>query len=556
MPIFILHNKVRMLTIFFVVVICLFLPNLKPIKAGTEIGGYLWSATAGWISMSCSNGATCATSDYSVEIGAPEFFVNASTGRTHMKTPINGFAWSNNLGWICFGDSCDAQLDKLGNPILNPEGAASNYTEWVQTDPDFPDGKVFGWARLLSEGAGGWISLNCDNHDPAVKVCDPIAGTGFLYYVALDSDSGFFCEAGECDDPVFPNPAFPGHWAWSGNERGTGIGWVDWSLAETQWKPPFIGVVLRPQGIFEPANSPIPGTHPSDYEITVEEVYSPPDYMLRCDLLKPNGDISSVARVFSGGPVNGSDEIFFGSVDVANSIKNPADPGQDPIQVNTLWFIESCYLTMDPTSDTCMQDSDCPPDFVCDRDVVGAVGPPWHCREPILRTSKRPFYVHHNDWTLFNLDEDFYQAVKCYTQFEGEFFQNSARCDFMGDATFGMAMNKSIPIERNCVNGIDDDLNGLTDCMDPFCLSLAVTACIEHEALDCNWDEAPANIGRCNSVQYKTGDICCTLQNKVVSGMECKYNSASDGYYDCDDPAYTFGDLCCTSWDRVIKAAQ
>ncbi len=181
--------------------------------------------------------------------------------------------------------------------------------------------------------------------------------------------------------------------------------------------------------------------------------------------------------------------------------------------------------------------------------------------------------MHENNWTLFDLNEDFYQAVKCFTQFEGEFFQNSVRCDFRGNATFSMAMNKGIPIERNCEDTYDNDGNDMTDCQDPFCKSLAVN-CIVHPALDCNWDEAPLTVGQCESIQYDPGDLCCTRQNKLVSGMECKYKSADDGYYDCGCvpneffelptdlgpdcvlPGHTFGDLCCTPQNEVIKAGE
>ncbi|MBN1585062.1 hypothetical protein JW899_01710 [Candidatus Uhrbacteria bacterium] len=552
MPTVIPAVKIRFLAIFSAVAICLFFFGSEPALAGSAIRGYLWSSVAGWISMNCENGGTCAASDYGVEIGSPVFLFDPADGQTYMRAPISGFAWSNNFGWICFGKACDGLTDKSGNPIPNPEGMAGNYAEWVQADPDSPYGRLYGWARVVGEAEGGWISLNCDNGDPSVKACDPEAGTGRFFYVALDPETGSFCDPDECDDPPAPAAAYPGHWAWSGNDDGTGLGWIDWSLAETDWTPPFVGEVRRPQGIFEPANSPVPGVHPSDYSVTVEDVFAPIGYMLRCDLLKPNGDTVVLGRTFQTEPANGSDAVFYGSVSEADGIRNPAQPGTDPIQGNTLWFVDGCYLAGEPTPAACTGDSACDSGQVCDFGIPGGSG---FCRDIVLDTGRLPFYAHHNEWTLFGPSEDFYRAVKCYAQFEGEFFQNSARCDFAGNATFSMAMNKAIPIERECVNGIDDDGNGLTDCLDPFCRSLSVD-CIEHPALNCDWQEAESTIGRCDSPGYEVGDICCTRQNRVVGGMECLYGSDNDGYYDCDDPAYTPGDLCCTGRNRVIRVNQ
>ena len=174
-------KRAKILAAFVLVVVCLLLPS-KPAQAGSGIQGYLWSATVGWISMSCSNGGTCATADYGVKFGAIETFGDKQ------KAKIRGFAWSSSMGWICFGETCDGVTDKYGQFLKNPENTDSNYAEWVRGEAE--DGRLYGWARLVNEGAAGWISLNCDNR--VSKVC-----TESHYYVSLDSSEGTFCDEGE-----------------------------------------------------------------------------------------------------------------------------------------------------------------------------------------------------------------------------------------------------------------------------------------------------------------------------------------------------------------------
>jgi hypothetical protein len=417
---------------------------------------------------------------------------------------------------------------------------------------------------------------------------------------ASDADCGGTCFEGACQPPPL---AYPSHWSYGGNTDDTGLGWVDWSLAESDWIPPLIKQVIRPEGIYEPSappppELPAPGSHPPTFTVIAKGVYAPQDYMIRCDVTKSNGEKVVLGEVFSDGSRLGTNETFSYVIPAIDDkfVEGVPSPS-DPIRQNDLWYLEGCLLGMEPPAGpSCSRDSDCSPGMVCDAIVPPAAGTcrpgcstdleclfgqvcdamvpggTGICRDVAFRTGRKPIYTHRNTWNLFNLNEDFYQAVKCYTKFEGEFFQNAGQCDFRGDATFSMAMNKGIPIERNCVNGIDDDGNGLTDCQDPFCRSLAVTACIRHPALECDFQAATGGIGQCQNPLYRVGDLCCTRQNRVVNGMECAFKDPDDGYFDCDcipdefgnlpadlgpdcGPAsYVFGDLCCTANSQVIKA--
>ncbi len=74
---------------------------------------------------------------------------------------INGWTWSNNIGWICFGTTCEG----YNSP---PEGTASAMLHWVpeQANDIYPH-MITGWAKAISldqsaipeEVNTGWIRL-------------------------------------------------------------------------------------------------------------------------------------------------------------------------------------------------------------------------------------------------------------------------------------------------------------------------------------------------------------------------------------------------------------
>ncbi|MBI4215462.1 MAG: PKD domain-containing protein, partial [Parcubacteria group bacterium] len=134
-----------------------------------NVTGFAWSENIGWISHNSSD--TGGAVDYGVNIEAD--------GR------LAGYAWSENYGWI--------QYDPVG-----PYPSAPNYSAKY-----FPcTGKIRGWAKILSLGDSGWISLSAP------------AGAAINYGVTIDSATKKF----------------------------KGYAWSDW-LGWIQYDPVFGGVV-------------------------------------------------------------------------------------------------------------------------------------------------------------------------------------------------------------------------------------------------------------------------------------------------------------------------
>ncbi len=126
----------------------------KKVKADSTgaVTGFAWSSTVGWISFSCSDNSTCATSNYGVT-------VNPSSGL------LSGYAWSSNAGWIRF-DPGNTNCPEAGNcvPVLN-----------------LTTGEVSGFARACGgtvladcvdqtdyENWDGWIRLSGSRHPSPV----------------------------------------------------------------------------------------------------------------------------------------------------------------------------------------------------------------------------------------------------------------------------------------------------------------------------------------------------------------------------------------------------
>ncbi|MFM2374378.1 MAG: hypothetical protein RLZZ234_373 [Candidatus Parcubacteria bacterium] len=106
----------------------------------TELLGYAWSDTIGWISFNCANTSSCATSNYKVVLDT-------------VTNNLTGYAWSEHVGWIQFGGltgcpgggDCDAR--KQGGELRG----------WVRVENGDGSGP------LPLNGSDGWISLNCAN---------------------------------------------------------------------------------------------------------------------------------------------------------------------------------------------------------------------------------------------------------------------------------------------------------------------------------------------------------------------------------------------------------
>ncbi|MFZ2593457.1 MAG: hypothetical protein WAX38_01635 [Minisyncoccia bacterium] len=109
-------------------------------SVGTPLTGWGWSDNIGWISLNCANAGanTCATRSYAL-------YKNGGTG----AGTITGYAWSENIGWVSANPS-----DLAGCPSGSCSVSVSS------------GGVVSGWLKAIGaqNGWDGWINLTGSNH--------------------------------------------------------------------------------------------------------------------------------------------------------------------------------------------------------------------------------------------------------------------------------------------------------------------------------------------------------------------------------------------------------
>ncbi len=166
--------------------------------ASDNLAGWAWSSDFGWISFNCNNPpypSTCGVSDYGVKI--KDFSMPGETFN------FAGYAWSSNAGWISFNDKSAPDYSFNAHCKSSCDSSSSCTACY---DPD--DGKIYGWAKVLSLGNDGWIKLR---------------GT-----TTNDIDFGVSI------DQTSASGSFIG-WAWNGNtEKYKGLGWISFNCGNPE----------------------------------------------------------------------------------------------------------------------------------------------------------------------------------------------------------------------------------------------------------------------------------------------------------------------------------
>jgi len=139
----------------FILAIALLLPS--GVFAGTEhsMSGWAWSDNIGWISFNSTNcdtdsngfiDSSCSGGDNATTV-VKDYGVNVNSNGN-----LQGYAWSDNVGWILFGNLARyGYFFPTGNGTL-PRDASID-----------AEGNMLGWAKAISadnKGWDGWISLS------------------------------------------------------------------------------------------------------------------------------------------------------------------------------------------------------------------------------------------------------------------------------------------------------------------------------------------------------------------------------------------------------------
>ena len=99
-------------------------PNSNVHVLDTELTGYIWGASFGWVNLNCAQAASgCTVNNGNFKV------VNTTAGN------LSGYAWGENAGWINFGPFVNSSTSPIN---IDPSGAFKGYA-WSQN---------FGWIKF------------------------------------------------------------------------------------------------------------------------------------------------------------------------------------------------------------------------------------------------------------------------------------------------------------------------------------------------------------------------------------------------------------------------
>jgi len=199
--------------------------TLRPIDVsattGDNIAGWAWTPTVGWFSLNDTNTGACGTppcGTYGLNMAVnttvePHWDPSLPPGSTINAHAINGFAWSDNVGFICFGDSCNIPAC---TGAFYPSPPGNQFYAYAEPVAGTNTVELHGWGVICNQKDGGWVSLNCKD----LGACDGTPGSTY-YKLVYDPTSQIFHNAASQGSPF----------AWNGNTDGSGVGYINFYIS-------------------------------------------------------------------------------------------------------------------------------------------------------------------------------------------------------------------------------------------------------------------------------------------------------------------------------------
>ncbi len=213
--------------------------------------------------------------------------------------------------------------------------------------------------------------------------------------------------------------------------------------------------ILYPEGVYEPYNTGLPGTHLHTFFLEFVNLNATNGELLNCLIKESDSTILSLNRTISG----------FASPPgyaIKNISLNYTITNNDSVSKLTPWKVINCTITN--ATGIIMYSDD----------------PEYTDAEFNVSRLNKSIFVHPNTWTKFDtVDDDAYRASRCFLGIPKRYFNNTHYCDYVGDVAFSLSMAKGFAVEGYCDDNIDGDNNGDTDCDDRYCRGLPYT-CLFH----------------------------------------------------------------------------
>jgi len=200
-------------------------PHRALAQAGDNVRGWAWATNVGWFSMN-DQLPHCTPSGPGCSSGGSYGVNMASTlsAQPHSKQgyDITGYAWSDKLGFVCFGSSCN--IVQCGALAPSDPGYFYAYAEPVAGTNTV---EVHGWASICGLKEAGWISLNCA--DPVAGSCSGLPTDKKFRLVYNPSDYKYYSTTFNGNPALTEGVSF----GYNGNADDTGIGYISFYPAAT-----------------------------------------------------------------------------------------------------------------------------------------------------------------------------------------------------------------------------------------------------------------------------------------------------------------------------------
>jgi len=186
--------------------------------------------------------------------------------------------------------------------------------------------------------------------------------------------------------------------------------------------------VLSPEGIFEPENPSLSGTHVHTFSIKFVNLEIEPQYNLSCIIKQSNGTLIRINATNLN--LAGMNYSLNYTVQSADSVVN------DPNSHYLPWILKNCSITLGSST-------------IYSQNLTNRI------------------YVHSpNYWG----DNEVTRAVACEGT-AGVYFNNTAKCSFSQDTLFALQMRNGNPVEESCFN------NAGYNCLNDYCKGIFFPTC-------------------------------------------------------------------------------
>ncbi|MBW2980865.1 hypothetical protein KY360_05605 [Candidatus Woesearchaeota archaeon] len=238
-----------------------------------------------------------------------------------------------------------------------------------------------------------------------------------------------------------------------------------------------------PEGIFEPLNGTLSGTHVNEFSIRFSGITLTYSDVLTCNIKEANGSMLSVSS--TGNAIDHGSHSMSYTVINNDSIINDLAVGYIP------WILKNCTL----------------------KNSGGT--------QLYSETVNSRIYTHDD---VYWADNEITRAVSCQTAPQ-VYFNNTGKCEFLEDTLFALQMRNGNPVNESCFN------NPGVACGDPYCNGLYFPTCdpIDYFGGYSALTDDPNNIGLfTSSVGSYNTQVWYTVYTNATGNFKVRVRQALD----------------------------